>query len=494
MMGKIKKPKPDFRIINYGTDSVTGSCIIVEVDGLRIAFDLGGYQSQIESLDKIYKTNAKKLNIDFSTLDYIIISHAHADHCSMLPLIAREELDFNGKVMTTEASQGLIALNIVDCAFIMQQETKAYNKRAKKKLLPMFTIEDAEKTIPMIQGYGYNEKIKLSDRVYFEFIPSSHMFGSASIYLTYIKNEYTNKHLLFTSDHFYGANELQKRPFTKSWDIERILKPSIVITESTYAGKYHDKNYDIEKELEKYVLESYKNNHILFIPSFAIHRSTVIAYYLEKIFKRHPEIMKDENYKIYMSGKMMANAHRIIGNERLKKEFVDEKFYDGYGLFQFNKIVKLDNFQDVQSSLLDNKPKTIISSSGMVSNGYSSFLAEHLLPRNNVDVLLCGFQSDGTIGRKLLDYKDDKTKNKISIQGKEIKIKANILGSLLLSGHADEQQLEDLILKQCDNKVLKNVLIIHGDKESKEFLKESLEQKVKNTDVDVMEVNKPYKL
>ena len=92
----------------------------------------------------------------------------------------------------------------------------------------------------------------LSDNVYIDFIPNGHLFGSASIYLTYIKDEYTNRHLLFTGDHFYGAKELQKRPFTKSFDTERTLKPNIIITEATYGGRYHIKNYDIEKELALY--------------------------------------------------------------------------------------------------------------------------------------------------------------------------------------------------------------------------------------------------
>lgn len=492
---KRKKEIPDFKLTNLGyKDEVTGTSVLLEIDGLRILFDLGSYQSQTEKIDSIYKKNAKKLGIDFSQIDYIIISHSHLDHCGMLGVLAKEELGFNGKVMCTEASSGLIALNIVDSAFIMQQETKAYNKRAKKQLYPLYTMEDAEKVIPMIQGYGYNTDIYLNDKVYFRFIPNGHMFGSASIYLTYIKDEYTNKHILFTGDHFYNANELQRRPFTNDFDKNKILKPSIVITEATYGNKLHNLSYDVEKDLEQYILESYRKNHVLFIPAFAIARSTQIAYYIKRIFKKHPEIMKDENYKVYMSGKLMKNAHNIIGSERYKKEFVDEKWYDGYDLFQWDKIVKLDKFQDVEDKLLDNKPKIIIASSGMISGGYSTFLAEHLIPRGNVDILLCGYQADGTIGRKLLDFKDGKRGNRLTVQGKEVRIKCNVLGALTLSGHADKKQLSDLVAKQCDNKVLKSVLIIHGSEDAKESLKESIESKTKNIDVNVMEINKPYKL
>lgn len=489
-MGR-KRVEKDFRITNFGvTDTVTGTSILVEVDGLKILFDIGGYQSQIDSMETVYKNNFKKLKIPFDQLDYIIISHSHNDHCALLPLVVKEELGFNGRIMTTEASQQLIALNIVDCAFVMQQECKAYNKRAKKPIYPLYNMEEAEKTIPLIQGYGYEQEIYLSDRVSFRFIPNGHLFGSASIYLTYVKDEYTNKHLLFTGDHFYGAADNQLRPFTKSFG-DKTLKPNTIITEATYGDRLHDKTYDVEKELEKIVLESYRNKHILFIPAFAISRSTQIAYYLKRIFDKNKDLLKDDNYKIYMSGKMMSNAHRIIGSSRLKNEFVDEKWHDGYDLFEWSKIVKIDSFQSVEENLLDNKPKIIISSSGMISGGYSSFLAEHLIPRGNVDILLTGFQAEGTIGNKLLDPNN---RGRVVVQGKEVRIKCNMVGNLTLSGHADKNGLTDLIVKQCDQKVLKNVIIIHGDAEAKESLKVNIETKSKDKNIYIPKNNETIKL
>ena len=485
-----KKPKElnDFRITPFHcANEVTGTSVLVEVDGLKILFDLGSFQSQEYDLAKVYKMNYAKGKIPLDDIDYVLISHAHADHCALLPILAREEINFQGKIMCTEASQKLIALNIIDCAFVMAQECKAYNKHAKKPIVPLYTMEDAERTIPMIQGYGYNSPIYLSDNVYIEFIPNGHLFGSASIYLTYIKDEYTNRHLLFTGDHFYGAKELQKRPFTKSFDTERTLKPNIIITEATYGGRYHIKNYDIEKELEKIVVESHKQNHVLVIPAFAIARSTQIVYYLKRIFERHPELMNDTNYPVYMAGKMMQSAHRYIGDPSLKNEFVDEKWHDSYDLFNWQRISRIDNFQDVESKLTDNKPKIIVVSSGMVTGGYSSFLAEQFVGRSNADFLFCGYQCEGSVGANLIKEcaKAKGEKKRISIQGKEYKVKCNVVGQLSMSGHADETQLVNLIKKQCDGRSLKKVIIIHGDENAKEFLKQDLEN---NLNMDRKEV------
>lgn len=483
-----KKITNDFRITSYGPyDEVTGSSVLCEVAGLKILFDLGSFQSQEYDLAKIYKTNYAKGKIPFDQLDYVVVSHAHADHCALLPILVRDDVDFKGKILCTEGSQRLIALNIIDCAFVMAQECKAYNKHTSKPILPLYTMEEAEQTIPLLQGYGYNSPVYLSDNVYIEFIPNGHLYGSASVYLTYIKDEYTNKHLLFTGDHFYGAKDIQKRPFTRSFDTERKLKPSVVITEATYGGRFHTKNYDIETELEKIVLKSHKSGHVLIIPAFAISRSTQIAYYLKRIFERHQELMDDTNYPIYMAGKMMQSAHHIIGNGNLKHEFVDEKWHDDYDLFGWHRISKVDNFQDVESKLTDNKPKIIIVSSGMLCGGYSSFLTETFVTRSNADFLFCGYQCEGSLGSNLIREcaKPAGSKKRVSIQGKEYKVKCNIVGQLQMSGHADERQLKELITKQCDGRVLKKVIIIHGSEEAKESLKEDLE---KSMNMDKKEV------
>ncbi len=492
-MAQYKKKSNDFRVTSYHIhDAVTGTSVLVEVDGLKILFDLGSFQSQEHDLAKIYQYNYSKSEIPFSELDYVIISHAHADHCALLPILLREEIQFSGRIMCTEASQKLIALNIVDCAFIMSQECKAHNKRAKKMVYPIYTMEQAEQTIPLLQGYSYDDDIPLNGRVSFRFIPNGHLFGSASIYLTYVKDEYTNKHLLFTGDHFIGCKESQKRPFTRTYEQEKLLKPSVVITEATYGGRFHDTGYDIEKELEKIVLASYRRRRVLVIPAFAIARSTQIVYYLKRIFDRHPELSEDEHYPIYMAGKMMKAAHAIIGRDSLKEEFCDPKWFEAYDLFNWGRVQKIDNFQSVEEKLTDNLPKIIIASSGMVTGGYSSFLAEQFVGRQNVDFVFCGYQCEGSVGANLLreTAKPRGQKRKISIQGKEYIVRCNVAGQLSMSGHADQRQLENLIVKQCDGRSLKKVIIIHGSEDAKSKLKEGLENKL-NMDKKEILIPKP---
>ena len=195
-MGKRKKDTKDFNIINYGLyDQVTGSSVLVEVDGVRILFELGMFQSSTHTIEELYKMNGAKCKIPLDTIDFCICSHFHADHIGMLPLLIKSDNHFNGKIMVTEASTPLISMILKDSAHIQAEQCKAYNKKAKKPLYPFFNMNEAEQMINHLQGYRYNEKIRLTDKLYFEFIPNGHTFGSSSIYLTYMKDEYTNKHL-----------------------------------------------------------------------------------------------------------------------------------------------------------------------------------------------------------------------------------------------------------------------------------------------------------
>ncbi len=470
-MGR-KSVKSDFRVSCYHiANEVTGSSFLVEVDGLKVLMDLGMFQSSKHDMRATYSMNLKKNKVPFKDLTHIILGHAHLDHTGLIPVCANENNDFNGIIMTTEPSLPLISLNVRDGAFIMQQECKAYNKKnPNKPLYPLYSMEDAEKVIPMIRGYGFDEKIWLNDKVYVEFIHNGHLFGSASVLLTYVKDEYTNKTLLYTSDTNY--NTKQPKPFTKQSD-GRIMKPNVVICESTYGNRKH-KYIDIEKQLEEYVLEEcVKNKRKLFIPAFAIGRSTQILYYLKKIHDKNKEI-RDAKLPIYFCGKMMNQSHNIFGNDHYKN-YIDEKWHEDYDLFKWGRVKKIDSFNDIEGEVIDNKAGIVIASSGMVTAGYSSYIAENIIGRGNVAYLQMGYMGEGTTGRAIAEtrLKDKKT---VTIQGKKVVVKAKVLEPISMSGHADCDQLCELVSKGCDNKKLQKVILVHGDDEAKRGLKESMEK------------------
>jgi metallo-beta-lactamase family protein len=482
MSKKKRSEEHDFRITPYHVNnSVTGSSVLCEVDGLKILLDLGMFQSQTHKLEDIYKINHKKLQIPFDKLDYIILSSGHADHCCGLGVIGRRDVEFNGRVMATELSAELIGLNVRDSAHLMRGECEAYNKSHNANLIPLYNESDAENALTCIQGYGHNEKIKLNDNVYFEFLPNGHLSGDGSIYITYQKDEYTKKRLLYTGDHNFG----REKPFTKKW-VEKCLKADCIISESTYSGKGHLKQ-DNFKVLEDAILDVCINKkEILFIPTFAIHRQTEVEYMLKKIFDKN-KILRNSNIPIYSAGVMSAKAHRILGNPKYKC-FYDEKWQELDDVFEWDRVEHIERFKDVSEKLIDNKVKIICASSGMLTGGYGSYLASCFVNRKNVHFLFSGYQAIGSVGDKIMSQ-EHKT---VSIQGKAYVIKANSLGKLDLSGHAGNDELIGLI-KSVNQKVLKKVILIHGDDDRKELLKDQLEKVLNEKEIIIPKMGEVIK-
>ena len=470
-----KKVCTDFRITPFHVNnSVTGSSVLVEVDGLKILLDLGMFQSQTHKLVDIYKINYQKLNIPFEEIDYIILSSSHADHCCGIGLLGREDINFKGRVITTEMAQELIALNIKDSAHLMANECKAYNKKyGKEELIPLYGEKEVTNVLNILEGHGYNEVIRLNDNVSFEFLPNGHLCGDGSIYITYIKSEYEKKRLLYTGDHNFN----RKKPFTKHW-IEKNYKADVVITESTYAGRNHPKE-NIFKQMEQAIIDvCLDKKEILFIPTFAIHRQTEVIYMLKKIFENN-ELLNKSNIPIYSCGVMSGKAHRILGNPKYK-EFYDEEWQNLDDVFEWDRINFIERFKDVEEKLTDNKCKIVLASSGMLTGGYSSYLTTCYVGRNNVNFLFTGYQAVGSVGNRIMEGKY-KT---VSIQGKPYPIRCNVIGKINLSGHAGNDQLIGLI-KSLNQNVLKKVIIIHGDEDRKELLKNQLD-KCLNSSVEVI--------
>jgi metallo-beta-lactamase family protein len=212
-----------------------------------------------------------------------------------------------------------------------------------------------------------------------------------------------------------------------------------------------------------------ENKNTFFIPSFAIHRSTELAYMLKVIWDRNEKI-RNADIPIYMCGVMMGKAHRIIGNPKYKT-FYDEQWQDLDDLFTWDKLRFIENFKDLQGKVVSPQPKIIVASSGMMTGGYSKYLLSCYVGQKNCSILFTGYQAINSEGRKLLEQ-EHKT---ISIDGKQYMIRAKIVGKLEgLSGHSDHNGLTG-IFKTINLHNLKKVIIIHGEESRKEVLKESLE-------------------
>lgn len=486
-MGKRKRMK-HFKVTNYGVyDEVTGTSVMLEVDGLKILFDYGLYQSNLLDAKQIIEANWKaKKDIPLEEIDYVIVTHAHADHSGGLPMLFRPDSPFRGKVLCTEPSAPLISMICCDSSFVQQNQIKAYlKKHPKQELYPNYTTQDAEQVILHLQGYGYNEKVWLNDRVSIEFLPNGHLFGSASIYLEFMVDEYETATLLFTGD--YNYNPKIPRPFTKEWDKDRILDVDVLITEATYGDKLHEW-IEPEFELEDYVLsEVIDKRKVLLLPAFAVSRSTQLLSMVKHIYDKNP-ILTKRKVPVYLVGRMTQQAHRTLGNEYYKKHYVDDRWLPDYDVFNWGRVNKIEKFQEVEEKLIDSQPKIIIVSGGM-GCGHSLFLLQQLCDKPWCSILGSGYAGIGTPMRAINDAAAENRKQ-VSLQGKTRMLNADVLPPLEMSGHADYQQMCQLITRGINQKRLKNIIIIHGDENSKNNLKNEILKRKREEDITI-DIPKP---
>lgn len=479
-MAKLKRGKEKYGI-KFTTyqkdDNVTGSMHLVEVCGLKIILDMGMYQGNNLGMVDKYRLNSHVLKYDYSDIDYIIISHEHADHCSLLPVTQRSDIEFSGVVVATELAARMIKLNNEDSAFLMKSECDAWNKlHPNEKCMPLYNKDEVESV--QIREYSYNTKIRLNDKVNMVFLSNSHMCGSASVYITVEEDGRLMNSLLYTSDLQYSKDN---KPFTMKWNVGRIPVHNLII-ESTYANTSQEP-YNAIDELEKQILYSIRNNRPLLIGTFAFHRSSMIMYYLYKIWERNEEI-RNADYPIYMAGSLMQKAHRELGKKSSEEFFDDE--WKNTGLWQWQKPIWLTQFKDVETRLANPTLGVTIATSGMLDKAYSKYLCTRWLGRKNVDILVSGYCSPETIGGQLLDGAKE-----VIIDGKLYRVRANFLGKMTLSGHADKNGLCNFIKDCIDKRTLKSILLVHGDYDRKlEQIK--LYREIIGDDV-LIEIPKRYK-
>lgn len=477
MSKKGKRPKEmdsDFIFTSYQPDDeVTGSAFLLEIpkEGIKLLIDCGAYQNSAFTTKQIFEINGRKATkIPWEEITHIVISHSHADHCGMLPLVMRDELGFTGKIICTEASQPLISLNCQDAAFVMATQVRVWNKvNPKKPILPLYGLEHASELIKYLQGYGYNEKIPLTQNVSIELVPTGHLLGDASIIIEYQKDEWTTRRVFYTGD--TNAWTTTPRPFTKQFDTSKVYDCDIVICESTYGCRKHtgqDAMAQLERVVEEHVI---KGRGVLLIPTFAIGRSAQVAHLLKQIWNKHPEWEK-VNIPIYLAGMMMGKAFNIYGNEYYQKHFMDEEWQNAE-VFKWGKIQRIDKFNEVEEKLIDNKPKIILASSGMCTGGYTTYLCQQMVGRPNVCMLFSGYVGEGTAGKAILDTLTKENKY-VTIQGVKYKVRCQLPERLELSGHADSTQLEKLLTTSFNQKKLKHIVIVHGGEEERQYIIDSM--------------------
>lgn len=400
------------------TGTVTGSRFLLNIGGFRLLFDCGLFQG----LKELRLRNWEEFPVDPSTIDAIVISHAHIDHTGYLPKIVKE--GFNGPIFCSYPTADLMEIMLLDSAKLQEEEAsfahkKGYSKHANP--LPLYDAEDAKRVLPLLKRFNYDERIQVSDRIEIIYRDAGHLLGSAITEL-FLKGDNQTKKIVFSGD-IGRANDAMLRPPTT------IDEADILFIESTYGNK-DNPSLDPAAELEKIVNNSVRKG-VLIIPAFAVGRTQVLLYYLHKLIeeKRIPDV------PVYIDSPMAISATYLYYKfpRYHKVDFNHSTFAQQ---LHTNMLVFVKTAEHSKSLNFIKNNAIIISSSGMMTGGRILHHLYHRLRSPDDTLLISGYQVEGTRGRRLIDKEPT-----IRIFGEEVPVNCRIENMTSLSGHADREEL-----------------------------------------------------
>ena len=424
------------------TETVTGSRFLVSDENSNILIDAGLFQGVREIKDK----NWEPFPVEPSSLDAIVLTHAHLDHSGYLPLLVKQ--GFAGSIYCTEFTAKLASVILQDSARIQVEDAKFARKKGysrHKDPQPLYDEDDALQAIKLFKICKFNQSINIENKATVQFFHSGHILGSAFITL-----EISGKKLLFTGD--LGR---PTHPVLVSPDIFPAEKFDVVVTESTYGDRVHKKPTG---EFAAVINETISRGGIVLIPAFAVDRTEVILVELRELM----ESGQIPKVPIFVDSPMALTALDFYrdainaGRSEIRPEIVEH--WRGKDPFDSGTLEERRSVEESKSLNAQRLPCIIVSASGMATGGRVVHHLARLLPDSKNTVLLVGYQANGTRGRQL-----ENGDKRIRIFGEDVPVRAQIANADIFSVHADSDELINWLRIA---KEPKQVFVVHGELET----------------------------
>ena len=441
-------------------NEVTGSCHLVTTEKHQILLDCGMFQGG----KKEEAQNTEPFPFNPAEIECVILSHAHVDHCGRLPLLVKQ--GFSGPIYCTDATADLLKVMIPDCAHIQQNEAEWQSKKAVRKGLPpvepMYTMEDANAALKLVEPILYDQLFNINDQMHAVFNDAGHILGSAITELWITENEKTVK-LVYTGD--IGVDD---RPILR--DPKKIKKADFVVMESTYGDRLHESNESSIKALIDIIEETVKRGGNVIIPSFAVGRTQELIYELNRFYESdeyYHNLLK--NVQVYIDSPMAVTTTQVFRkNAQVFDAETKNYILNGDNPLDFPNLNFTRTSNESKALNEDNRPKIIISASGMCDAGRIRHHLKHNLWNPKSSIVFVGYQANGSLGRRIVDGEKE-----VSVLGEKIFVQAKIYNLEGFSGHADYEGLIDWV--KGLQKAPQHIFLVHGETEAKE----ALEQKIR---------------
>ena len=394
-----------------GAGTVTGSKTLIEIGETRVLIDCGLFQG----LKHLRKLNREDFPFDPSTIDAIILTHGHLDHCGYLPVLVKN--GFKGAIHCTLPTKELTEIILQDSGKIQEEDAKRANKYGYSKHIvakPLYTVEEAKETSNFFSTHNYDNWIIISPDIKFQLLNAGHIIGSAMIEL-----KVNGKSFLFSGD-------MGRKDPMLLYPPKKVSEIDYLIMESTYGDREH-KITNPKASLLEIILETYKRKGILMIPSFAVERTQEIIYLIYTLIEEG----KIPKIPIYLDSPMGIKATLVFDKypqwQDLSKIELDHMYDD---------IHFISNYEQSKDVVMDKRPKIVLAGSGMIEGGrILHYLKNHMNNEKNT-LLFVGFQAMGTRGRSIIEGS-----KQVKFFGEYQDLSCEVRSISSMSAHADRVEM-----------------------------------------------------
>lgn len=425
--------------------TVTGSKHLLESAGRRILVDCGLFQG----VKNLREQNWQRLPVDPSSIDAVVITHAHLDHTGYLPRLVRD--GFRGPILCTAATASVAAIILRDSAFLQERDAAFLNKHKASKhhpALPLYDSEDAARAIELFSTRPFGKTFEVLDggpAVIFR--RAGHILGAATVEV-----DWQGRRIVFTGD-------LGRYDDPLMFDPEPVPAADFLVMESTYGDRVHEKT-DPAAALSDVVNATVARGGTVVVPAFAVGRAQTLLYYLWQLRRagRLPDV------PVYLDSPMAINASELLRTHQSDHRLAPDVYEDMCAMATYTRDA--EQSKKISAS---REPKIVISASGMATGGRILHHLKAFAPDPRNAIVVTGYQVPGSRGASIAAGERD-----VKIHGEWVPINAQVANLKMMSAHADADEL--IRWAHGFGTPLRHVFVVHGEPQPADTLRRRLER------------------
>ena len=440
--------------------TVTGSKHVLTLgNGKKILLDCGMFQGMGDDTDDMNK----EWGFEPSEIDYLILSHAHIDHCGLIPKLVKD--GYNGVVYATPATKDLAAVLMEDSAGIQESDVAYTNKKRALQglpyLQPLYNTEDALIAAEKFVTVDYEQWFRIEEGIEFCFSDAGHIIGSAVVHLRITENNKQTR-ITFSGDVGRYRDLILRSPATFS-------QADVIILESTYGNSLHDELHPTAENLLRWILHTcMEKKGKLIMPAFSVGRTQEILYTLNQLEmeRRLPQIEYFVDSPLSIKATQLVKRYPHYFNARIQKVLQSDS-----DPFAFQGLKFINSVEESKLLNYYKNPCVIISASGMADAGRIKHHISNNIENSRNSIVMTGYCEPRSLGARLLQHPKE-----VGIFGQVHEVNAEIGEMRSMSAHGDYEDLFQFLACQ-DPRQVKKLFLVHGEYDVQQDFKVKLLKK-----------------